>query len=239
MNASPILCFGQPLPPEAVKLLEANGFMPSDPPPVPSPPTDANASNKLTPLTKTEALIWRALTDRPMNDSQIALLELHWRARRDGEPPMSVDEAARRLAQGGDVAYAGKAADYARGAMRSFGRRLTSALEKKPVKDDGDASVDGFPFQLLFAIDSGPRGEVRHRLTDAGYRAVAAALGMPACGHSAAGVQTGDVALDDPNEAVEFGMSKLSAALIMRVQRSLGVPIDEAIRVMTTRMGAG
>ena len=62
---------------------------------------------------------------------------------------------------------------------------------------------------------------------------------MPACGHSAAGVRTGEPPLDDPDQPIEFGMSKLSAALIMRVQRSLGVSIDEAIQAMTARMGAG
>ena len=234
----PILCLGMPLPPEAMKLLEERGFVPSGPSLAAPGGEDKSATAPLNPLTPLQALIWSALTDRVMNHRQIALLEIHWRARRDGEGPLSVEEAGRRLIE--DVGEGeAPAVDFVKGALRSFGRRLTSALEKAAKKTGPEAvRFDGVPFHLLFAIDSGPRGEVRYRLTDDGFRAVAAALGMPPGGHSAAGIQTGDQALDDPDQVVEFAMTKLSAALLMRVQRTMGTSLDETIRALAAQAGA-
>ena len=81
-----------------------------------------------------KALIWNALSNRVMNHRQIALLEIHWRARRDGEGPLSVEEAGRRLME--DVGEGeAPAVDFVKGALRSFGRRLTSALMKIALRN--------------------------------------------------------------------------------------------------------
>src|SRR5690606_23129744 len=160
--------------------LQENGFLPSSATSAATPPSGTAGLTALTPV---QGQIFAALTRRPLNQSQTELLAIYWRARRDGEPALSVDEAARGLAAalGADPA---RSADYVRGALRSFGRRLLRALEKVPLQVGrdrmGDGVADQIPLLALLTIETGPNGDARHRLTPDGAAAVALALGLTA-----------------------------------------------------------
>ena len=205
-------------------------------------PLPAAPSLDLHPLSPVQAQIWAALTNRPLNPRQVALLEIYWRARRAGEPALAVDEAARRLAAVFGVAHK-LAVDYVKGALRSFGRRLLQTLARPPVKMGHDIAghgvADEIPMLALLSIEVGPAGESRHRLTGDGAAAVAVALGMNADGMAAGGVQTGDPALDDPDAVVTMAMSRGAAALLLRVQRSLGLSMDATLKALAAQAGTG
>ena len=105
------LVVGPPLPPEAIACLQEHGFLPATPL---EPPPDG--STTFTPLTPVQGQICAALTRQPLNERQIEFLAIYWRARRDHEPALSVEEAGRRLAA--TLALEPKRAeDYVRGAM--------------------------------------------------------------------------------------------------------------------------
>lgn len=238
MTDSPILCYGIPLPPQALALLIEQGALK-----LPAPPEVATpAIPNIKPMTKIQAQIWAALTSRPLNERQIALLEIYWRARAAGEPALSVEEAARRLSQAVDVDPA-KAVDFVKGALRSFGRRLFQTLERPPLKVGkdrmGDGVADEIPILALLSIETGPMGESRHRMTDDGTAATAAALGINANGMAAEGLQTGDPALDDPDEVVTVAMTRGALALLLRVQRAMGLSFDSTLKALAAQAGAG
>lgn len=235
------ICLGPivQLPQQAIDLLIKNGHLP---PPAPPAATTAPANAAAQPVSAAVSQIWHALTDRPLNDRQALVLEILWRAKRDGEPALSIEEVARRLAAAGTVDPA-RAVDFVKGAYRSFGRRLFQTLAPTPVKIDvnakGEGVADEIPLLALMSIETGPSGENRHRLTDDGFIAVDAALGMTAKGHAAGGIQTGDPELDDPNAIVRPAMSRLSHALLLRVQASMGLTFDATIKALAGLAGAG
>jgi hypothetical protein len=217
--------------------LQANGFLPNPEPPAPQAPYPSLQS-----LSLEAQPIWAALTGRPLNDRQIGVLEIYLQARATGEPPLSVHEVGRHLAEALGLDPT-RASDFVRGVLRSFGRRLLQTLKRPPVRIGQDGLGNGVanevPLLALLGVSSGSSGEVRHRLTDNGAAAVAAALAMTSAGKAAGGIQTGDPDLDDPNEIVTIGMTRLSAALVFRVQRSFGCSIDETIQRLTAKAGAG
>ena len=123
----PSLCLGPivPLTQQAIDLLINNGLIPppaSPPAAITTPPGAAPQ-----PVSAAVSQIWRALTDRPLNDRQTLVLEILWRAKQAGEPALPVDEVARRLAAAGTI-DPDRAIDYVKGAYRSFGRRLFQTL---------------------------------------------------------------------------------------------------------------
>lgn len=242
MPHSPSIFIGTPLPAAAAELLVAHGFLPPVPPTPRAGPEEGAPTAELRALSAVQGQIWAALTGRPLNDRQVALLEIYWRACLADEPALSVEEAARRLARAFGIEHK-LAADYVKGALRSFGRRLSRTLERLPVKMGhdipGEGVVDEIPLLALMSIETGPYGESRHRLTDDGVPAVAAALGLNAHGIAAAAVPTGDPALDDPDVVVMMGMTRLAAALLLRVQKSMGLSMDATIKALTAQAGAG
>jgi hypothetical protein len=234
-----ILCWGRPISlEEAAALLVPDSVVKK---PL-APPLAEHSSAEVTPLTPIQSQIWAALTARPLNERQIALLEIYWRARAAGEPALAVEEAARRL-----TAIVGvdstRAVDFVKGALRSFGRRLLQTLERPPVqigKDRmGGGVADEIPLLALLAIQAGPSGENRHILTADGAVAVAAALGINSNGMAAGGLMTGDPALDDMDEIVMAAMSRGALALVQRVQRAKGLSFDETLRALASLAGAG
>jgi hypothetical protein len=110
-------------------------------------------------MTADQAPIWKALTGRPLNDRQVAVLEIYWHAKEAGEAALPVEEVARRLASAVEV-DPGKAVDFVKGALRSFGRRLFQTLNKVPLKIGkdslGDGVADEIPLLELLAISTGP-----------------------------------------------------------------------------------
>lgn len=88
-------------------------------------------------------------------------------------------------------------------------------------------------------IETGPSGENRHKLTDDGFIAVGAALGITAQGYAASGIQTGDPEIDDPTAIVRPAMTRLSHALLLRVQASMGLSFDDTIKALAGLAGAG
>ncbi|WP_201281728.1 hypothetical protein [Methylosinus sp. Ce-a6] len=242
MPSDPALVYGIPLPPDALALLAAQGLLPAAPPPPPPPPLPIApppaAPPALPKLTAPQTRIWRALTLRPLNVRQTELLAIYWRAWRAGEPALAVEEAARRLA--GRIDVGERAVDFVKGALRSFGRRLYSTLDKAPVRvgtnRHGEGVADEVPLLALVDILTGPSGEARHRLTDDGAAAVAAALGLGAAGAPSGGLAAPD---DDPEEAVLVGMERNSAALLFRVQQAWKCDLDETVRRLAAMAGAG
>lgn len=238
MKHGPVLCYGTQLPSEALVVLIEQGILN----PSPTPGAVAATIPDIKPMTGVQAQIWAALTSRLLNERQVALLEIYWRAWAKGEQALSVEEAAHRLAQGIEVDPA-KAVDYVKGALRSFGRRLYQTRERPPVKLGkdlmGNGVADEIPLLALLSIATGPSGENRHRLTDNGAVAVAAALGLNAHGMSAGGLQTGDPALDDPHEVVTVAMTRGACALILRVQRAMGLSFDATLKALAAQAGAG
>ncbi|MGH6905738.1 MAG: hypothetical protein ACREIR_23715 [Geminicoccaceae bacterium] len=209
---------------------------------MPAPPPGPDDFG-FTPLTPVQGQIYAALTRQPpLNPRQRELLAIYWRARRDNEPALSVEEAGRRLATALGLEPA-RAAAYVRGALRSFGRRLLQTLDRLPLRIGrdryGDGVADEIPLLALLAIETGPTGEVCHRLTADGAAAVAAALGLTAAGQPAGGLQTGDPALDNPDAVVAVGMTRLAAALLLRVQKTLGLSLDATVKWLTAQAGAG
>lgn len=193
-----------------------------------------------TALTKVQGEIVKALTRKPpLNERQVAVLEVYWQAAKAGEPALPVDAVATRLIQKLQIDPL-KAADFVKGALRSFGKRLFAELSKVPVqfgKDVmGDGVADEIPLLAMFDIAKGSMGEARHKLTPDGVVAVAAALAMNGKGKAAASVADETY---NPDEVVALGMSHGSAALIMRVAQSKGLGVDETVKLMTAMMGAG
>jgi hypothetical protein len=181
-----------------------------------------------------------ALTKKPvLNPRQLKTLEIYWKAATSGEPALAVDAVGTRLAADGEVDL-NQATDFARGSLRSFGRRLRATLTKVPVQFGKDSMGDGFadeiPLLAMFDISKGSTGEVRHRLTSDGIVAVKAALGLSSRGKAAVSTVDEDY---DPAEVVALGMSQGAASQIMRVAESKGMGIDEAIKLMTAMMGVG
>lgn len=241
MSNPSCLVYGEPLPKEAVALLIKGGLI--SPPSRPPTPRSANPPGPLlSSITPSQSQIWRGLTDRKLNDNQTAVLEIYWRAKIAGEPALSIDAVAKRLtaSTGADP---NDAANLVKGSLRSFGRRLDKALERIPVKlgtdRQGDGVADEIPLLALMSIETGPSGENRHRLTDDGFVAVDAALGMTAKGYAAGGIQTGDPATDDPDAVVRPAMSRLSHALLLRVQASMDLSFDDTIKALAGLAGAG
>jgi hypothetical protein len=89
------------------------------------------------------------------------------------------------------------------------------------------------------SIKSGPYGESRHRLTDDSVAAVAAALGVNICGAAANALASVDTTLDDPDAVVAMGMSRLAATLLLRVQRSTGLSMDDTIKAIAGHADTG
>jgi hypothetical protein len=241
-NKGKMVVYGLPLSDAAVASLQANGHLPDDREAESPTPSSGASKPSLQPLTPVAQQIWAALSGRPLNDRQIALLEIYARACAAGEPPISVQEAGRRLVQALDDLGPARAEGFVKGSLRSFGRRLRT-LKRPPVRlgydRNGDGVGDEVPLLALLEISTGPSGEVRHRLTDDGVAAVAAALALTSAGHAASGVQTGDAVLDDPDQVVSMGMTRLAAALLFRVQKGLGLSMDDTIKTLAAQAGAG
>ncbi|TGQ83739.1 hypothetical protein EN850_03065 [Mesorhizobium sp. M8A.F.Ca.ET.207.01.1.1] len=111
-----------------------------------------------------------------------------------------------------------KAEAHVRGAIRSFGRRLTAALDKIPGRFGHDRhGYDVFDEVLslaLFDVVVGPSSEKRHKLTDEGLVAVTVALRLTEDGQAADELQSGDPNFDDPDEVLMVSTSRLAAALL-------------------------
>lgn len=228
------LVYGSPLPPEALACLQENGFLPVAPPAISSPPT-------FSPLTTGQAKIWAALAGQPLNAAQTEVLAIYARASRAGEGALPVETVARRLSQATGIERR-KAEAHVRGAIRSFGRRLTVALDRIPGRFGHDQrSEDVFeqvPSLALFDVIVGASGEKRHKLTHDGIIAVTAALGLTEAGEAAGGIH-GTPEVDDMEAVVMVGMSRLAAALLLRVQQSLGTSLDDAVKTIAAHAGAG
>jgi hypothetical protein len=236
MNAL-ALVVGLPLPPEAVQCLKRNGFLQFPPLPPPGARAATGGFIPFIPLTSGQGRICAALTRQPLNSRQAALLGIYWHAYREGESALSIEDAGRRLAAAAGLDPA-RAADYVRGALRSFGRRLLRTADAAPSADEGrnhpgEGGGDAIPLLALLAIETGPSGEARHRLTDDGAVAVATALGLGRGGTEAEGGS------DDPDAVVAVGMSRAAAALLLRVQHTLGLGIDDTVKTLAAQAGAG
>lgn len=225
------LVIGLPLPPDAIACLQRNGFI--LPPPAAEVRPNGEGRLPALPLTPLQGQICAALTRQPLNARQAELLAIYWRAHRSREAALSIEEASRRLAATLDLDPA-RAEDYVRGALRSFGRRLTRSRERDGA---GEAAGD-IPLLALIAIETGPNGEARHRLTDDGAVAVAAALGLTAAGETVS-LAAEDGGCADASAIVAVGMSRGAAALLLRAQRILGLGLDATVRALAAQAGAG
>lgn len=236
------LVYGSTLPPEALDCLQQNGFLTAPPQgPDQSPPGSALAGLPL--LTVRQGGIWAALTSQPLNQAQTEVLAIYARARKAGEGALPVETIAARLSEATGIDPA-KAGAHVRGAIRSFGRRLTAVLRRVPGHHghnrNGEDVFDQVPSLALFDVVVGPSGEKRHRLSDDGIVAVIAALGLTEAGHAAGGLHnTGDPKLDDMDAVVMLGMSRLAAALILRVQQSYETSLDDTLKTLAAHAGAG
>lgn len=236
---TPTLAIVYPLPPDqAAALLASVGYpsfaFPSKPPDTPVGPLLGP------PLTKLQGEIVRALTRKPpLNERQISVLEIYWQAHHQGEAALSIETVAARLAQKIELDPS-KTADFVKGSLRSFGKRLSAVLSKVPVQAGRDAMGNGvadeIPLLAMISIVKGPGGEARHILTSEGSIAVAAALAMNGKGEAAS---TPSVDAEDPDEIVTLPMTRKAAALTIRVAKANDMTIDEAIKSMTARAGAG
>lgn len=196
------------------------------------------AVNACPSLTKVQGEMVTALTKKPpLNVRQVAILEIYVQAAKAGEPALAVDAMAARLV--GKVAVdPARAADYVKGALRSFGKRLFAELSKVPVQFGKDAMGDGvadeIPLLAMFDITKGNMGEARHKLTPDGVVAVTAALALNSKGEAASSTAAGN-----PDEIVTLAMTRGTAAQVMRVASTKGLGIDSALRLMTALAGAG
>lgn len=226
------LMIGLPLPADAITCLQNNGFL--LPPPLVEARRPRAAGNlAFLPLSPIQGQICAALTRQPLNDRQKEVLAIYWRADRGHEPALSIEEVGRRLAASLELDPA-RAADYVRGALRSFGRRLfRTAAKPGEGEHAGEANGEAIPLLSLIAIETGPTGEARHRLTDDGAIAVAAALGLNASGETPA------ILPGDPDAIVAVGMSRSAAAALLRAQEVLGLGLDAAVKALATQAGAG
>ena len=224
----PVLGWFYPLPTELAASVKAK---PGGEPP--APPSAAEATHPgYRPLTQVQGEIHAALSYRPLNPFQVLMLGVYHQAYVDGLPGLSVDEMASRLKAKSDVDPK-RAADFVRGGIRSFGKRLRQTLTVVPVvygKDSmGDGVADETPLLAMFTVTLGSMGERRQALTDDGAVAVAAALGL-------VNQHVGEGADDT---VVALGMSKHSADMLNRVAATKGVSLDKAIQWMTAQAGAG
>jgi len=234
----PFLAFIYPVPDDDAGPFIASHGLPSVGLPLPDAPLAPPAIG--TSLTKVQGEIVVALTKSPpLNERQVAVLEIYCNAYSHGEPALSIEMVGTRLEDKVAIDPA-RAAAYVKGALRSFGKRLFAALSKLPVQIGKDAMgggvADEIPLLALLSIEKGPTGETRHKLTADGAAAVAAALALNAKGEAASSPPAGT---DDPNEIVTLAMTRLAAALIMRVAKSKGIGVDEAVKLMTALAGAG
>ena len=189
-------------------------------------------------LSKVQGEMVTALTKKPpLNERQVAILEVYWQAAKAGEPPLAVDAVATRLV-GKVTVDPARAAHYVKGALRSFGKRLFAELSKVPVRFGKDAMGDGvadeIPLLAMFDITKGSMGEARHKLTPDGVVAVTAALALNSRGEAASSTAAGD-----PDEIVTLAMTRGTAAQVMRVASTRGLGIDGALRLMTALAGSG
>lgn len=234
----PTLAFVYPLPPDKVAAALAAVGLASFAPlqaAVPVPP----ACPALT-LTKAQGEIASALTRKPpLNERQVAILEIYWQAHRQGEPALPIEIVAARLVQKIEVDPA-KAVDYVKGSLRSFGKRLFGALSKVPLQLGRDAMGEGvadeIPLLAMISIQKGAGGEARHKLTSDGAIAVAAALAMNSKGEAASSPASDT---DDPDEMVTLAVPRSAAALVMRVAATKGIDIGEAMKLGAALAGAG
>lgn len=236
---SPIPCLAVPLPQGAVDMLAAAGYLGALPvPPIPRVEVEEAPLPPTTRMPRLEGRreqIWRALADKPLNERQAEILRIYWTARNAGEGPLPIEEVARRLAESLPVDPE-KAVDFVKGALRSFGRRLFQTLTSPPVRlgrdRQGEGVGDEIPLLAMIDIVRSADGVAFHRMTEDGMVAVAAALGLNRDGSPR------QAALSEDG-TVLMAMSALSAALILRVQETLGGSVDDAIQAMASRMGAG
>ena len=239
ITPEPLLAVVYPLPPhQSAQVLAMLGLSTIGLPTAPAAPGLPGSS-----LTKVQGEIVVALTRTPpLNERQVAILEIYWTAYTQGEPPLPIETVATRLAAKAPVIAIDptRAADYVKGALRSFGKRLFGALTRVPVQIGrdrmGDGVADEIPLLAMFSIEKGLSGEARHRLTPDGAAAVAAALALNAKGEAASSPAAEG---DDPDEIVTFPIRRSTAALVMRVANSKEIGLDEALRVMTALAGAG
>jgi hypothetical protein len=230
-----------PLPTGEIELFTERDCLPSNPPPASAAEKIAGTTESLQPLTAVQSRIWAALTRRPLNERQLAVLEIYFRARLAREAPLSVEEAGRRAAEALGLPRK-RARDYLRGSLRSFGRRLAKTRKVSPPRTDQDnssnAAAGSVPLLAMMSIETGPRGESRHRLTYDGMVAVATALGFNGRGIGATSASKGDPALDDLDVVVTIAMSRASAALLLRIQNALRLSLDATICALAAQAGA-
>jgi hypothetical protein len=187
-------------------------------------------------LTKVQGEICAALTQKPLNSDQTEILAIYWRAKKNGEEPISVWTVASRMDAVGTRADVSKE-NLVRGALRSFGRRLAGGLDRmREELDHLGPAVQEIPLLAMMVIYKFPGGNQAHQLTDDGFAAVTAALGMTEDGTPAGGISKEG---DDPDEIVMVGMTRMSAALLMRVQQGLGLGLDATVKTLTAQAGAG
>lgn len=201
------------------------------------------APNDVTKLTKTQQEIVQAITYRPLNITQIGVLEAHLRSFKAGGGHLSINKVAEYLVERYDEETMMSAVKKVEGALRSFGKRLKAfmpVLTEMPHrmgKDKfGDGVADPVPLLAMFSIIKDGNGVTRHRLNDDAAIAVALALGSSASGSACSVVwQEGD----DPNEVVGVGMSLMSAAVLYKVAENQGLSLDEAILHLGSLAGVG
>jgi len=241
-SPTPVFGFFTPLP-GAAAILAAAGFqLPEQPAPVPEAKNQPEVETPaIQPLPQIQQRIVVALTRQPpLNERQVATLEVYWDAYHETNAALPISEIAARLVKRGIVDPA-RAEDFVKGALRSFGKRLNGFANESValllgVDRFGDGVADSVPLVVLLDIRKGKNGEACHRLTKDGAAAVSVALGLPKPNANAA---KGEPSMEDLDETVSLGMSRRAALMILRVAKTRGISVDEAIIQMTAAAGAG
>lgn len=192
-------------------------------------------------LTGVQQEIAEALTNRPLNERQVCILEKYLINFKSGGGHVDVDSVAKYLLENvKEVETQKKAVEFVKGSLRAFGKRLNGTLTKPPGrrgKDKfGDGVLDEVPLMAMIDFFKDAHGQTRHKLTEDGAAAIAMVLGAKASGMAASStLQDGE----NENEKVGLFMTVKSAALLFRVAKEMGVTLDEAILSMTAAAGAG
>jgi len=213
----------------------------------PAPSTTAAAegfasTESLQSLTPVQQRIWAALTRRPLSNRQATVLEIYFQAHLAHEAPLSIDEVGSRLAKALGLPRK-RASAFVIGSLSSFGRRLANNKKGSAKNSDHEAGSHAdsgeSPSRALLSSERGSRCKIRHRLTYDGLIAVAIALGINGRGIAATSASRGDPVLDDPNAVVMVGMTRASASLLLRIQKSVGQSMDATVRALAERARAG
>lgn len=194
-------------------------------------------------LTTKQQVIVKALTYRPLNVTQIGVLEAHLRNIKSGSGHLSINKVAEYLVERYDLDTMMSAVNEVKGALRSFGKRLKafmptqSDIPHRRGKDKfGDGVADPVPLLAMFSIFKDGNGDTRHRFTEDAAIAVALALGSSASGTACSVVWQES---DDPNEVVGVPMKLWSAAVLYHAAANQGLSVDEVILQWGSLAGVG